>query len=354
MTANKIKNLPTILNISNIKKNILPNFNIDSCEIIPIKFKDTNKQRSVYKVTFKDRTYCLKKMYCTEENLLIIYSSIQWLSRAGFHVPKLIPTKDRSRYVNYHGMLFILTNWFVGTRWDYDNKEHILLAIKNLALMHKDGVNFYPINKLNYNFEVAHNSNYKHFLSLLKYNNMANETHDSFSNIFLNNFASIEALGKLSCEASSSINNNFLIKSICHNDYVNKNIIVGNKGQIMVIDFDNCDFDIRVKDLCSCLKRILRRDTENWNFQFFLLILENYENIFPLNFDEWKYILSHLSFPNKHLKLARDYYNNTNKRLKTNFITILEKLNLKNQAQLIFSHSLKKYINKRFMSSEGK
>ena len=34
-----------------------------TAEISIIKFKDTDKQRAVYKIDFKEKSYCLKKVY---------------------------------------------------------------------------------------------------------------------------------------------------------------------------------------------------------------------------------------------------------------------------------------------------
>ena len=46
-----------------------------------IKFKDTEKQRAVYKIDYIDKSYCLKKVYYNEAELLFVYSAMEWLYR---------------------------------------------------------------------------------------------------------------------------------------------------------------------------------------------------------------------------------------------------------------------------------
>ena len=44
-----------IIDINNIKQNILPKFFLDNAQITMVKFKDTSKQRAVFKVTLNQK-----------------------------------------------------------------------------------------------------------------------------------------------------------------------------------------------------------------------------------------------------------------------------------------------------------
>lgn len=92
-----------------IKQNVLPYYNLQNSQISIIKFKDTDKQRAVYRVNYKDKNYCLKKVYYNLNDLLYVYSAIEWLYRNNIRVSKLLPTIDNNRFVSYRDMLFILT-----------------------------------------------------------------------------------------------------------------------------------------------------------------------------------------------------------------------------------------------------
>ena len=50
----------SIFSPNNIKKFILPYYGLENSNVKIIKFKDTDKQRAVYKVENKDKFYCLK------------------------------------------------------------------------------------------------------------------------------------------------------------------------------------------------------------------------------------------------------------------------------------------------------
>ncbi|MBY6763035.1 CotS family spore coat protein, partial [Clostridium botulinum] len=49
-----------LLSEENVKKYVLPKYNLQTADICQIKFKNTEKQRAVYKVTYGNNCYCLK------------------------------------------------------------------------------------------------------------------------------------------------------------------------------------------------------------------------------------------------------------------------------------------------------
>ena len=69
----------SIFSEENIKKSVLPHYNLDDAEVTAIKFKDTAKQRAVYRITTDKNEYCLKKVYFEKKELLFVYSAIEWL-----------------------------------------------------------------------------------------------------------------------------------------------------------------------------------------------------------------------------------------------------------------------------------
>lgn len=351
MTKSEVRSKSYLLNNKEIMKYILPQFNINAIEILQIKFKDTDKQRCVYKVlTDSVNTYCLKKVYYPIDELLFIYSAIEWLFRKGILVPKLLPCIDGNRYTLYKNMLFILTPWIEGEKCNYDIDSHIMLSIRNLAKMHNISKDFYPLP--NVKFKIFEDQLYpsiiKHFKSLLNLNNSAYKINDEFSKLFYSKFPINETLGKISSEAALLIDYTNISESIIHNDYVNKNLIINAKNEIYVIDFDKCRFGYSIQDLCYCLRRFLKRSSIKWNFGTFNRIINTYEEINPLSFDEFLYLLSYLSFPQKYWRISKDYYNNINKCNKKLYLSLLSKDINKCEAQLIFSISLKEYIENRF------
>lgn len=326
-----------LLSIENMKTFILPHYDLQSANVTMVKFKDTDKQRAVYRVDFENKSYCLKKVYYDEPNLLYVYSAMEWLYRNNLNVPKLLPTKSKLRYINYMGMLFILTPWVDGIKCDFDNNYHMTLSSKALANLHKASKNFVPIsgscNRIGY--DNYHTSINKHLEQILISAKQAKRHNDRFSKIFLNNLDVNLELARLSSEISSTIDCNTLSKSLCHGDYVNKNILIEN-SKVWVIDFDKCKMDYCSHDIAYFLRRLLKREDTNWDIDLTLSIINNYIKVNPLTSSDLKYILSYISFPQKFWKISRDYYKNIKRCNKNAFISLLEKGMDRTENQLKF------------------
>lgn len=339
-----------LLSEENVKKYVLPYYNLDNAQISRIKFKDTDKQRAVYKVDYQDESYCLKKVYFGEDDLLFVYSAVEWLYRNNIKAPRILATKDRGRFVEYDKMLFILTPWIIGEKCSYDNRDHIIASMENLAKMHKSSTNFSPIkgSKNRVDFSNIYISFEKHFKQILSCSNLAFKYGDKFSKLFLQYFETNIMLAEISVQISSTINYENLTSSLCHLDYVNKNIIFDDDKNLWVIDFDKCSMDYCAHDISYCLRRFLKRSNTNWQLDIGLDSLESYEKNFPLNLDDYKYIISYLAFPQKFWKISRDYYNNIKKCNHNSFFYLLKKACDRSDSQLDFIINFGKYIEEIF------
>lgn len=343
-------NLYGDLSLENISSNILPFYGLGGGTIEEIKFKDTAKQRAVYKVTYKNNSYCLKKVYYDLPELLFVYSSIEWWYRYDINVPKLLPTLQGNRYAQWNEKLFILTPWIVGEKCNYDNYDHLNSLTINLAKMHKSALDFFPIDNSNYkeSFDILYNSVHKHWENMLIYSNLAFKYKDEFSKIYINNFDTNYNLGSLSSKLAYGIDNSNLTRTLCHGDYVNKNLIFDENNKIWVIDFDKACLDFAAHDISYGLRRLFKRDDTNWDLSLCIDLLCKYNSIYTLTLDDYKYILSYLSFPQKYWKVSRDYYNNIKKCNKKSFCTILKKATKNSDSQLLFAHNFKAYIEDKF------
>lgn len=342
-----------LLTPGNIKKSVLPYYGLENAKnISQVKFKDTDKQRAVYKVETDHGEYCLKKVYYPVDEMLFIYSVIEWLYRNNIKVPRILSTISHGRYVNYNDMLFILTPWIKGDKCDFDNLDHLNLTSKNLGLLHQVSEGFMPIlgSKNKEGFSNLTDSLNKHKKQLISTEDLAYKYNDYFSKIFLANLPSAMALANISTSIVNTINPDNLSKSICHNDYVSKNLIVKD-AEIYVIDFDKCKYDYCAFDISYCLRRLLRRDSTCWNTDLAINYLQQYEQNNPLTLDDYKYILAYLAFPQKFWKLSRDYYNNIQRCNKKSFISLMNKAIEFHKEQIHFSERFLKYIEKKFDTS---
>ncbi|MCR6513484.1 MAG: CotS family spore coat protein [Clostridium sp.] len=333
-----------------VKKNILHHYDLEDSTIGLIKFKDTQKHRAVYKISSKSAAFCLKKIYFNEDSLLFVYSALQWLWKKGIKTPILLNTKDGLKYVKHDGMIFILTPWVDGYKCDFDNLDHIILSVRQLAHIHNSSRSFFPIKGSE--DRVGLNSYYisilKHFNHLLTSYNKAVSTKDKFSNIFLENFEDNLFLAKKSLEIASRIDDDELSKSICHGDYVSKNILFDNDNNIWVIDLDKCKYDYSIRDLGYFLRRLLRRDNTCFNLELALSLLREYNYHSKLTPSDLRYLVTYISFPQKFWKISKDYFKNIGKCNKSAFITLLMKSNEKLNFQIDFVKEIIPRIEKEY------
>lgn len=333
-----------------IKLNVLPYYNLQNAKVSLIKFKDTNKQRAVYKIDFKEKSYCLKKVYYSINDLLFVYSAIEWLYRNNIRAPKLLPTIDNNRFVSYEDMLFILTPWINGEKCSFDNINHVMLSVKKLSTIHSVSHSFKPIlgSSIKEGFDDYYILTLKHFENLLQSSNEAFKYKDTFSRHFISTFDINLNLAKISLDISNKINNNNLSKSLCHGDFVNKNLIFPNDLDPWLIDFDKCKIDYSAKDLGYFMRRLLKRENTKWNIDLALSLLKAYDEISPLTECDLRYLVSYICFPQKYWKISKDYYKNIHKCNKSAFLSLLLKATSKANLQYDFALSIINAVEKNF------
>ena len=336
-----------------LKNNVLSQYKIKVNAIENIKFKNTDKQRAVYKVYTNKGIKCLKKVYYDKHTLLFIYSTIEWLNMKNIKCPRLIPAKNGTRYVEYKNHVFMLTDWIDGRKCSYDNLDDILISAKNLGNLHKSSFGFTPITNsfLRVSSTDYYDSYSKRLNHLSNIFNKAYVINDDFSKKFIASYDYNVNQAKESVEILSSLDfgknfgDNVSRFSICHLDYVNKNLIFSENG-LYIIDFDNTKMDYPVHDIVYFFKRILRRRKTLWDFKIFKKALDSYESSRTLSCSEHLFILAALKFPQKFWKLSRDYYKN--KSLVPNPLKQINTLSSQEKSHENFCRLYKEYIEERF------
>lgn len=339
-----------------IRTNILSNYPYNIYEIIPIKFKDTDKQRAVYKFESSDGPKCLKKVYFDEANLLFVYSVIQWFYSNGINVPKILPTKCGGRYVRFNDDLFIVTDWIEGRKCDYDNDYDVCKAAENLGKMHRLSYDFRPISGSCIKKDETdwHKVFSRRHHQLLQFSNTAFALKDEFSKIYLSCFDCYSERAAHAVTILNKIDNEKFtypaekLNTICHLDYVNKNLIFTYTGDLYVIDFDKSKIDMPIHDLGTFLKRILKRTNTSWNFQILTMSINSYEKERKLSLEELLGLFVFLEFPQKYWKISRDYFSNVKECNKKLFVSMLKQVSEQKDEHNIFCQEFMSLIEERY------
>ncbi len=333
-------------------KHILHNFGIKNFNIYKIKEKFSKNTRIVYKVSSFDNFFCLKQSYLKIEELLFIYSYLKWLNIYGFKVPQFIMSKTNHPFLEFYNKLFTLTKWIEGKKLDYNNLSKCIESVILLSRIHKYSSKISLIKgaKTRNNFvniKQKLNNHNKNFIKML---NKANSLNDKFSNIFLLNFNIAKCLSNIAIKYSSVINFNNLSISVCHGDYVNKNIIMTEKN-IIPIDFDKSCVNFSMSDLGYFMRRYLRRSNIDWNFDLFTKLIKYYNKFNPISIDDFLYLISYLSFPQKFWKVSQYYFKNIDSLSpdqKLIYENLLSKTCISMYSQFVFSNKFEKYLISTF------
>lgn len=331
---------------------ILSDFGIENSNFEKIKEKNTKRNRIVYKINFYDNFFCLKQTYFEKKDILFIYSYLKWLNSYKFEVPYLINSKYNEPFVNYNNKFFILMKWIDGEKLNYDNLTECIKSITLLGRIHKFSSNvplIYGSSSIT-NFLNLSQKYKKSFKELHRMYSIAKNLNDNFSYIFLQNFDILTHMVYISKSFAQTIVFDNLSKSICHGDFVNKNILINNKN-IIPIDFDRSCINYSIFDLCYFLRRYLRRTSTNWDFKSAITLLKYYNKINPLFLDEYLYLISYLSFPQKFFKISKFYlynYKNLTIDQKLNYTTFINKNSISFNDKLNFINNFEEYLKLNF------
>lgn len=331
---------------------ILYDFNVENFDLHKIKEKNSKKTRVVYKIESNNLFFCLKQTYFNENELLFIYSYLEWLRLYNIKVPYLIKSKQKKPFVNENNKIYILTNWIHGDKLNYDDLDQCILSINFLSKMHNISKNI-PFIKDSFQkiaFINLRQRYSKNIFSMNKIFENAKSTNDNFSKIFLDYFKNFNILANFSNRIARIINFKNLNISMCHGDFVNKNIII-NKNEIIPIDFDKACINYSIYDLSYFLRRYLKRNNTKWNFDYAKTLINYYSKNNPLFLDEYLYLLSYLSFPQKFFKIGKFYFSNIknlSKKQKNIQEYLLNKICSSFFAQFQFSILLKEHIDSIF------
>lgn len=300
-----------------------------------IKIETIKANKGVYYLKTNKGERCLKKINYGPQKLLFVYGAKEHLVKNGFDkVDNYFLNIEGEPYALVNEDLYTLSEWLEGRECDFHNIEEVKRASKTLAEMHESSKGYDPPenSKLKSDLGRWPSLMTKRVKALDKMRDMVRKKSikSDFDLIYLKSMDFYKEMGKEALKTMEESDYYQLCmvaeeeKGFCHHDFTYHNIILTEKDETFVIDFDYCKREIRAFDISNYLIKVLKR--VEWNFDFAKEILESYNSESKLNEGEYKVIYSYLQFPQRYWRLANRYYYNEVNWGQTTFTSKIESI----------------------------
>lgn len=321
-----------------------------------IKIENIRPNRGVYLLKTDKGMKCLKKINYGTQKLLFVYGAKEHLIQNGFpYVDRYCINIDGNPYALVNEDIYTMSEWLDGRECDFRNKEDLIKAAKCLAHMHIAAKGYEPPenSKLKTDLGRWPHLMEKRVRSFDKMRDMGRKKSNK-GNFDMNYMKSVQFykdLGKraMNVLASSKYDDLCRIaeeeKGFCHHDFTYHNIIIDNKDNVNVIDFDYCKREVRAYDISAFMIKVLKR--VDWSFEQAELIINAYNEVNPIKEEEYRVIFAFLLFPQRFWRLAnRYYYSEVNWPLNT-FSNKLEELISEQEKYTNFIEKFKNLYNQK-------
>lgn len=274
------------------------------------------KRKNVYKIECANQNYCLKVINYEFAHFSFILAAINHLRKRGFiSTPEIIKSIDDKQYIEFDDKYAYMTPWILAREADYDNKLDVKLTANKLKELHEYSKGFvidenmkpriYWGNWINV-FETR-------ILEILdfKKNIERKMKKTDFDTVFL---GAIETEIKRARSAIQTLKlanyyayteKKCATLEFCHHDIAHHNVLIDNKGNVNIIDFDYCVLDTHIHDLASLCMRVMRN--KKWNLETFDEIILSYDEKY-LSSQELLLIAGFLEFPQDFWQVGLQYY----------------------------------------------
>lgn len=273
--------------------------------------------RGGYQVDTYEGRRLIKRSRALPDAIFLASQALDHLISRGFHnVVPIRPTKYGDPWVKEAGQLYYQTDWISGKEFSIKRSEQLLEAIMLLARMQSAAVGFAPSSPAA-GREKWHTwtERYQERLDDLKGCSEIVEKNgicSEFDSLFITEVEGFIEQGRLSVELLNQADYRGLVEEarreggICHRDFVGRNLIRSRRREIYIVNFDNCQLDLKVFDLGRLLSWAL--PNFGWDFDLAEGTLSRYQEVIPLKKDEILLLASYLNFPQRLWFLARKNY----------------------------------------------
>lgn len=212
------------------------------------------------------------------------------------------------------GNRYVLKRWFKGEDCDLKKMEHVELAARHLAKLHKAmcHVTETPLVFQADTFQerfLKHNRELRRVRSYIKDKKQRNEFELLFLSVFSEFYQEAEAaeeqLKKI--DVAQLYEKVTADQTMCHGSYNYHNLIVTKSG-MATGNFEKTHLQLQVMDLYEFVRKLMEKTS--WNFDVLKRVISSYEKEKPLTPEEKQVLRVSLLYPEKFWKISNYYINN--------------------------------------------
>jgi Ser/Thr protein kinase RdoA (MazF antagonist) len=217
-------------------------------KLYQLKINKAVKIKDVYRIQAATGSYCLKGYEFPEEDVRFIARVFAFLEEQGFtRGQRVYRTVTHTKYMNYDGVFYTLTNWVEGTCPIFRRQSDFKSAVRTLAKFHSAAEGFPPAKapqgRIRYSGLSDEVLEYKKLLSRYKNTEHLVPACDEA----LHCLSQPKVIEAIEAERNAS--------ALVHGDYNYPNLIKDRQQRIHLIDFENTSLNARMKDLSHILHR---------------------------------------------------------------------------------------------------
>lgn len=283
--------------------------------------ENIKKIRSVYKIKYKNKNYCLKRIRKGNKKILKSLYLIEYLKKNGFdNIASFISVNEGKKYVKTKNSIYYMTEWIEGRECNLYDLEELKRASSLLADFHIKSKGFYSK-------EAKLENTIKNWLlelrkvrhDILRFRKLIENKRVKtiFDIEYGDAINTVLEYLDMSIKMLDESNYNDLMKKakierdICHDSFYYQNVIVDDSLKMYLIDFDSIVYDIHVYDIAKFIRRILYKRTYSWDFNVARELISSYTQVNKLTKEEYKVLLAFIIFPRKFWKIGKKrYYKN--------------------------------------------
>lgn len=271
----------------------------------------------------------LKEYKGSQARADFLYKILLFLKENGIkRVDGIVKTKEEGTIaVDVDETAYMVRDWYEGKECDVKNRDDIIKAIRQLAVLHNMFRSFTDDipDFLKVSSDTLLQENEKHYRELKKVKNYIgakkkkNDFEIAFAkscDVFMNQARwVIELQQKEQAEPAQKEAQTALeqkeepeesIYGICHGDFNYHNVIFSREG-VTVLNYEKALYDVQAGDLSNFMRKILEK--HNWNLGLGMDMLDAYNKVRLLTAAEMKQLYIRLAYPEKFWKISNHYYN---------------------------------------------